>query len=162
MSVMAIATDLWCSSECTPPCQGGGRGFKSRQVRHRAPTRLRAVGATGDPPPRGASGERSVAGSEVSCTPRVLQDSVRDPNSPLEISAIHSSVVRIGFATQRAPLAADCSPLQVHVPAGQQQLTTCGFLCRPTGLALVLHDGRGRRVREREFQPLLHQALAGK
>jgi hypothetical protein len=45
MSVMAIATDLWCSSECTPPCQGGGRGFKSRQVRHRAPTRLRAVGA---------------------------------------------------------------------------------------------------------------------
>jgi hypothetical protein len=28
------ATDLWCSSECTPPCQGGGRGFKSRQVRH--------------------------------------------------------------------------------------------------------------------------------
>src|SRR5580692_5329533 len=27
-------SDLWCSSECTPPCQGGGRGFKSRQVRH--------------------------------------------------------------------------------------------------------------------------------
>ena len=27
------AKDLWCSSECTPPCQGGGRGFKSRQVR---------------------------------------------------------------------------------------------------------------------------------
>jgi hypothetical protein len=26
-------TDLWCSLECTPPCQGGGRGFKSRQVR---------------------------------------------------------------------------------------------------------------------------------
>ena len=42
---MAIATDLWCSSECTPPCQGGGRGFKSRQVRHRVPTRLRAGGA---------------------------------------------------------------------------------------------------------------------
>ena len=33
------ATDLWCSSECTPPCQGGGRGFKSRQVRHQIPTR---------------------------------------------------------------------------------------------------------------------------
>ena len=32
-------TDLWCSSECTPPCQGGGRGFKSRQVRHQFPTR---------------------------------------------------------------------------------------------------------------------------
>ena len=40
-----ITTDLWCSSECTPPCQGGGRGFKSRQVRRRALTRLRAAGA---------------------------------------------------------------------------------------------------------------------
>ena len=26
---------LWCSLECTPPCQGGGRGFKSRQDRGR-------------------------------------------------------------------------------------------------------------------------------
>jgi 8-oxo-dGTP diphosphatase len=24
---------LWSSSECSPPCQGGGRGFKSRQDR---------------------------------------------------------------------------------------------------------------------------------
>src|SRR3954452_4058532 len=24
---------LWSSLECTPPCQGGGRGFKSRQDR---------------------------------------------------------------------------------------------------------------------------------
>ena len=35
-------TDLWCSSECTPPCQGGGRGFKSRQVRHQ----IRSVSTT--------------------------------------------------------------------------------------------------------------------
>ena len=28
--------DLWCSLECTPACQAGGRGFKSRQVRHQA------------------------------------------------------------------------------------------------------------------------------
>jgi hypothetical protein len=27
--------DLWSSLECSPPCQGGGRGFKSRQVRSR-------------------------------------------------------------------------------------------------------------------------------
>jgi hypothetical protein len=38
------ATDLWCSQECTPPCQGGGRGFKSRQVRRRVPARLLAEG----------------------------------------------------------------------------------------------------------------------
>ena len=37
------ATDLWCSSECTPPCQGGGRGFKSRQVRHQVRIALRAA-----------------------------------------------------------------------------------------------------------------------
>ena len=29
--------DLWCSLECTPACQAGGRGFKSRQVRSFVP-----------------------------------------------------------------------------------------------------------------------------
>ena len=28
-----LVGDLWCSLECTPACQAGGRGFKSRQVR---------------------------------------------------------------------------------------------------------------------------------
>src|SRR5699024_6865495 len=28
---------LWSSLECSPPCQGGGRGFKSRQDRRRRP-----------------------------------------------------------------------------------------------------------------------------
>ncbi len=39
-AVIAVK-DLWCSSECTPPCQGGGRGFKSRQVRRQVPFALR-------------------------------------------------------------------------------------------------------------------------
>ena len=38
-------TDLWCSLECTPPCQGGGRGFKSRQVRRQ----IRSVTTTVEP-----------------------------------------------------------------------------------------------------------------
>ena len=38
-------TDLWCSLECTPPCQGGGRGFKSRQVRRQ----IRSVNMTVEP-----------------------------------------------------------------------------------------------------------------
>jgi hypothetical protein len=38
-------TDLWCSLECTPPCQGGGRGFKSRQVRRQ----IRSVTMTIEP-----------------------------------------------------------------------------------------------------------------
>ena len=32
---LGVTRDLWCSLECTPACQAGGRGFKSRQVRGR-------------------------------------------------------------------------------------------------------------------------------
>src|ERR1700733_9648974 len=45
--------DLWCSLECTPACQAGGRGFKSRQVRgriaqlvERAPEKREVTGST--------------------------------------------------------------------------------------------------------------------
>ncbi|CAL2056409.1 hypothetical protein GPN2_10523 [Streptomyces murinus] len=31
---------LWSSLECSPPCQGGGRGFKSRQDRSRSKARI--------------------------------------------------------------------------------------------------------------------------
>jgi hypothetical protein len=48
--------DLWCSLECTPACQAGGRGFKSRQVRgriaqsvERAPEKREVVGSTPTP-----------------------------------------------------------------------------------------------------------------
>ena len=40
---MECSEDLWCSLECTPPCQGGGREFKSRQVRSKY------AGSTGMP-----------------------------------------------------------------------------------------------------------------
>ena len=59
--------DLWCSLECTPACQAGGRGFKSRQVRgriaqlvERAPEKCEVAGSTPAPttgvfaPPGGA------------------------------------------------------------------------------------------------------------
>ncbi len=35
--------DLWCSQECTPACQAGGRGFKSRRARHENPVRTDGV-----------------------------------------------------------------------------------------------------------------------
>ena len=125
-----ITTDLWCSSECTPPCQGGGRGFKSRQVRRRALTRLRAVGArlpgrvaqlverapekrevtgstpvptTGKPPPRGRI--RGAIGSwersfVVSAGPPGLSTSSEFASRDLS----HRLVSRaMGFATQPAP-----------------------------------------------------------
>jgi hypothetical protein len=48
--------DLWCSLECTPACQAGGRGFKSRQVRgriaqlvERAPEKCEVAGSTPAP-----------------------------------------------------------------------------------------------------------------
>ena len=44
-STAHAVTDLWCSLECTPPCQGGGRGFKSRQVRRQ----IRSVTTTIEP-----------------------------------------------------------------------------------------------------------------
>jgi hypothetical protein len=44
-STAHAVTDLWCSLECTPPCQGGGRGFKSRQVRRQ----IRSVTMTIEP-----------------------------------------------------------------------------------------------------------------
>src|SRR5256885_5993191 len=44
---------LWCSLECTPACQAGGRGFKSRQDRgrvaqsvERAPEKREVTGST--------------------------------------------------------------------------------------------------------------------
>ena len=33
---------LWCSLECTPPCQGGGREFKSSQDRFTQSKRIMA------------------------------------------------------------------------------------------------------------------------
>src|SRR5262249_27972917 len=49
-----IGVVLWCSLECTPACQAGGRGFKSRQDRHgrvaqlveRAPEKREVTGST--------------------------------------------------------------------------------------------------------------------
>jgi hypothetical protein len=38
VSEVPVHEVLWCSLECTPPCQGGGRGFKSRQDRGKAAT----------------------------------------------------------------------------------------------------------------------------
>ncbi len=53
--------DLWCSSECTPPCQGGGRGFKSRQVRS-TPERVTRLGRVAQLVER-APEKREVTGS---------------------------------------------------------------------------------------------------
>lgn len=32
-AVCRVGLSSWCSPECTPPCQGGGRGFKSHRGR---------------------------------------------------------------------------------------------------------------------------------
>jgi hypothetical protein len=54
----AAKMDLWSSLECSPPCQGGGRGFKSRQVRSRpVKTGRDAVAGGGDPSPGTVPGQ---------------------------------------------------------------------------------------------------------
>ena len=69
--------DLWCSSECTPPCQGGGRGFKSRQVRS-TPERVTRLGRVAQLVER-APEKREVTGSTpVSTTAEIAPWSRRD------------------------------------------------------------------------------------
>src|ERR1700728_2420236 len=53
--------DLWCSLECTPACQAGGRGFKSRQVRQARGAEERNLGAVACPPRSGSSVGRARA-----------------------------------------------------------------------------------------------------
>src|SRR5947207_8504362 len=55
-SPSAVFLVLWCSLECTPACQAGGRGFKSRQDRGRvaqlvehAPEKRGVAGSTPAP-----------------------------------------------------------------------------------------------------------------
>ena len=50
----------WSSLECSPPCQGGGRGFKSRRDRsaRRTPVSPREAGVTGS---RGGRGAHRIA-----------------------------------------------------------------------------------------------------
>ena len=58
--------------ECSPPCQGGGRGFKSRQVRHLGPPRRGRVAQLVERAPE----KREVTGSTPVPTTRSVQ--VRD------------------------------------------------------------------------------------
>ena len=67
--------DLWCSLECTPPCQGGGRGFKSRQVRHCALRRAVTQGRVAQLVER-APEKREVTGSTPVSTTIITPDRV--------------------------------------------------------------------------------------
>ena len=51
-------TGLWSSSECSPPCQGGGRGFKSPQARETAARCVHERSPVGAR--RGSSGRQST------------------------------------------------------------------------------------------------------
>src|SRR5205823_3924559 len=62
--------DLWCSLECTPACQAGGRGFKSRQVRgriaqlvERAAENREVAGST----PAPTTGKKNMASDQGFC-----------------------------------------------------------------------------------------------
>ncbi len=67
---VGVVLVLWCSLECTPACQAGGRGFKSRQDRgriaqsvERAPEKREVVGSM--PTPTTAECECRLAPTRV-------------------------------------------------------------------------------------------------
>ena len=88
----ARSKDLWCSLECTPACQAGGRGFKSRQVRgriaqlvERAPEKREVRGSTPGPTTGQRPGHRPgafflLAKFRSSCNVRATLDGV--PTGP--------------------------------------------------------------------------------
>src|SRR5581483_10479657 len=64
---------LWCSLECTPPCQGGGREFKSRQDRGSpvtpgSPGRVAQL-AEHAPEKRGVAGSTPAPATDPPATP---------------------------------------------------------------------------------------------
>jgi hypothetical protein len=111
--------DLWCSLECTPACQAGGRGFKSRQVRgriaqlvERAPEKCEVAGSTPAPTTaiRGllraavtrAQSERPSP--SVKCRGRALAVMTRRASEPTQQvpAAITPKLVRV-LATSLVP-----------------------------------------------------------
>lgn len=67
---VVLVGDLWCSLECTPACQAGGRGFKSRQVRHLGSPRRGRVAQLVERAPE----KREVTGSTPVPTTRYMQE----------------------------------------------------------------------------------------
>src|SRR5664280_1604175 len=87
-SALLLVGDLWCSLECTPACQAGGRGFKSRQVRHlgsprrgrvaqlveRAPEKREVTGSTPVPTTRELPGQSGGTWSMAQVEPPAGKD----------------------------------------------------------------------------------------
>ena len=80
--------DLWCSLECTPACQAGGRGFKSRQVRGRIAQLVER-----------AAENREVAGSTPAPTTRKMALTRGFPPGPVARLSSICGRPRCGFAS---------------------------------------------------------------
>src|SRR5664280_1885860 len=112
-SALLLVGDLWCSLECTPACQAGGRGFKSRQVRHLGPPRRGRVAQLVERAPE----KREVTGSTpVPTTEEVTGQGVAD------------------LATSE-PTGSPCHTPAPHAAAGP------GGGPRPSGRAQAVVDG---------------------
>ena len=123
---------LWCSLECTPPCQGGGRGFKSRQDRGRPSLRRRSSRGRVAQSAEHAPEKRGVTGST--------------PVPATSESPGHSVALGQGFV--------------VRTPACHTRATPCHFFspCRP----LSASSGACRIVRRRPgSRPRDDQARVG-
>ena len=128
--------DLWCSLECTPACQAGGRGFKSRQVRHLGPPRRGRVAQLVEraPEKREVTGSTPVPTTEARWPPTGLSP----PDGP--------SGTSLG-TTLRAVLAGQLS-IDAYAPFSRSRAAGClGF-----GLCTVHKDRAAQRAQRHSGQ----------
>ena len=78
----------WCSLECTPACQAGGRGFKSRRDRGWF-THLGRVAQSAERPPE----KRKVTGSTPVPTTRDMQVRTVVSGTPLGLPKAHPAKI---------------------------------------------------------------------
>lgn len=97
--------------------------------------------------------------------PRVSQNRTRTVSANrIEVSPAERQLSRepdpVAGATNKRHLTNGMRDARFPRPSSTT-LSACRCLGRPTGLALVMHNGRRWRFQKRKLQALPHQALAG-
>src|SRR5664280_2479221 len=144
-SALLLVGDLWCSLECTPACQAGGRGFKSRQVRHLGSPRRGRVAQLVERAPE----KREVTGSTPVPTTRevlVRTSEVRQVRTGQRFRATHVPHRKRSFTGAGGPtgprnaLGSPDHDLTLALP----RTSTLATLFRLPVLAICLHTSSSR------------------
>ena len=141
---------LWCSLECTPACQAGGRGFKSRQDRA-GPLELGPTGRVAQLVER-APEKREVTGSTP--VPTTVRFQVR--GAPVNAPLWSADSVPPTCPTGRWPTYASTrSDVKTHA-CGRRTLVMC-----PRGQEEKVKKGKPRRCNHDAADDPRRDAIAG-